>query len=241
MKNNLIICPVGSEMPHDPRWKEEDHWRWTHNDRDYKTLVVVYNDFEPEPGSYDYLIRKKGLKWNLIPDVCKEFDWQDYDYIGCFDDDYLTDFKSINRSLEIARLYDFRLFQQSLTSWTVYPCLKQNKDFTFTETNFIELGVPFFRNDIFRKVLRFLNDYRYEKSDWGIDKVLCYYLQLTAHVIHEVSIEHMRPDVSSYSKEDGFREMNYLMTDFFPKYMKEKFNMNYVYTDKQETLRGWKL
>ena len=112
---NLIICPVGSEMPHDPRWKKEDHWRWTHNDRDYKTLVVVYNDFNPEPGSYDYLIRKKGLKWNLIPDVCKEFDWQDYDYIGCFDDDYLTDFKSINRSLEIARLYDFRLFQQSLT------------------------------------------------------------------------------------------------------------------------------
>jgi hypothetical protein len=51
----------------------------------------------------------------------------------------------------------------------------------------------------------------------------------------------MRPNVSSYSKEDGFREMNYLMTDFFPKYMKEKFNINYVYTDKQETLRGWKL
>ena len=43
---NLIICPVGSEMPHDPRWKKEDHWRWTHNDRDYKTLVVVYNDFK---------------------------------------------------------------------------------------------------------------------------------------------------------------------------------------------------
>ena len=101
--------------------------------------------------------------------MCKEFDWQDYDYIGCFDDDYLTDFKSINRSLEIARLYDFRLFQQSLTSWTVYPCLEQNKDFTFTETNFIELGVPFFRNDIFRKVLRFLN---HSKIHY-LDKVFC--------------------------------------------------------------------
>ena len=220
---------------------KENHWRYTKDNRDYEVLLVVYNDFVPEPGTYDHLIYKKGLKWNLIPDVCKEFDWQDYEYIGCFDDDYFTDINSINRSLELARLYDFRLFQQSLTSWTVYPCLEQNKDFTFTETNFIELGVPFFRNDIFRKVLRFLNDYRYEKSDWGIDKVLCYYLQATANVIHEVSIKHMRPDVSSYNKEDGFREMHYLMTDFFPKYMKKKFNMDYVYTDKQQTLRGWKL
>ena len=124
-------------------------------------------------------------------------------------------------------------------SWTVYPCLEQNKDYIFTETNFIELGVPFFRNDIFRKVLRFLNDYKYEKSDWGIDKVLCYYLQASAHVIHDVSIKHMRLE-SSYSKEDGFREMNYLMTDFFPKYMKEKFNIDYSPIDVQQTLRGYK-
>jgi hypothetical protein len=51
----------------------------------------------------------------------------------------------------------------------------------------------------------------------------------------------MLPNESSYDKNDGFREMNYLMTDFFPKYMKEKFGRDYTYYDKQETLRAWKL
>ena len=227
-------------MVYDDAYDMQNHWRYTKKERDYKVLLVIYNDFEPEPGTYDFIIRQKGLKWNLIPDICKMFNWEDYDYIGCFDDDYVTDIASINKSLELARRFDFRLFQQSLISWTVHPCLEQNKEYSFTETNFIELGVPFFRNDIFRKLLRFLADYRYEKSDWGIDKVLCYYLQATAHVIHEVSIKHMRPDVSSYSKEDGFREMHYLMTDFFPKYMKEKFDMDYQYDDAQNVIRAYK-
>lgn len=240
MDKALIITPTGTNLFLDDAYDKDNHWRFTKAERTYETCVVVFNDFQPEPGTYDYIIRKKGLKWNLIPEVCKIIKWEDYDYIGCWDDDYCTDIQSVNRALHLARENDFRLFQQSLISWTVYPCLEQNKDYIFTETNFIELGVPFFRNDIFRKLLRFLNDYKYEKSDWGIDKILCYYLQATAHVIHDVSIKHMRKD-SSYDKEDGFREMNYLMNDFFPKYMKEKFNIHYSPIDVQQTLRGYKV
>jgi hypothetical protein len=46
-------------------------------------------------------------------------------------------------------------------------------------------------------------------------------------------------DESWYSKEDGFKEMEYLMRDFFPKYMKEKFNIDYQYDDSQVTYRAW--
>jgi hypothetical protein len=239
MNKALIITPTGCPIFFDEKYDQQNHWRFTKPERTYETCVVVFNDFQPQPGTYDYIIRRKGLKWNLIPEVAKIINWEDYDYIGCWDDDYVTDIQSVNAALNMARSLDFRLFQQSLTSWTVYPCLEHNPDLVFSETNFIELGVPFFRNDIFRKVLRFLNDYKYEKSDWGIDKVLCYYLQASAHVVHNVSIKHMRPE-SSYSKEDGFREMNYLMNEFFPKYMKEKFNINYSPIDKQYAIQEYK-
>ena len=240
MNKSLIITPTGRPIYFHEDYDKDNHWRYTKPERTYETCVVVYNDFQPEPGTYDYIIRRKGLKWNLVPEVSKIINWEDYDYIGVWDDDYATDIQSINKSLAYARRYDFRLFQQSTTSFQTYDCLKHNPEFAFTETNFIELGVPFFRNDIYRKVLRFLNDYRYEKSDWGIDKVLCYYLQASAHVVHETTVRHMLPDESTYNKEDGFREMEYLMRDFFPKYMQDNFGLDYQYSDVQQTIRAYK-
>lgn len=240
MNKALIITPTGRPIYHHEDYDKDNHWRFTKPERTYETCVVVYNDFQPEPGTYDYIIRRKGLKWNLVPEVSKIINWQDYDYIGVWDDDYATDIQSINKALAYARRYDFRLFQQATTSFQTYDCLKHNPEYAFTETNFIELGVPFFRNDIYRKVIRFLEDYRYEKSDWGIDKVLCYYLQASAHVVHDTTVRHMLPDESTYNKEDGFREMEYLMRDFFPKYMKENFGLEYQYTDVQQVIRAYK-
>lgn len=240
MNKALIITPTGRPIYHHEDYDKDNHWRYTNPERTYETCVVVYNDFQPEPGTYDYIIRRKGLKWNLAPEVSKMINWQDYDYIGVWDDDYATDIQSVNLALSYARRYDFRLFQQATTSFQTYDCLKHNPEYSFTETNFIELGVPFFRNDIYRKVLRFLDAYKYEASDWGIDKVLCYYLQASAHVVHDCTVRHMLPDESTYNKEDGFREMEYLMRDFFPKYMKENFNLDYQYSDVQQTIRAYK-
>jgi len=241
MDKALIICPVGINMVFDDAYDKDNHWRYTKSFRRYETLLVVYNDFVPEPGTYDYIIRKpRSRKWNSLNEICRQFNWQDYDYIGCWDDDYATDIASVNRSIELARQFDFRLFQQSMISWTVYPCLEQNKDWVFSETNFTELGVPFYRNDIFRKVLKFFDDYDKEglKTTWGMDKVMCAYLQHTAHIIHEVSAKHMRPEVSTYSKELGFKEMEYVMTKWFPRYMRAR-GIEYIPNDQQNILRAW--
>ena len=207
-------------------------------------IIGFKDDYEPEPDSYDhffhYPIRHK---WKQLPELLdflktKNINWENFDYIGYWDDDYCTDIKSVNRALELARQNDFRLFQQSLTSWTVYPCLQQNKDWIFSETNFTEMGVPFYRQDIFRKVLTLLQDYKYNESEWGIDKIMCYYLRQTAHVVHDVSIKHMRRE-SWYDKTNAFKEMDYLMKDWFPKYMKDQFNIDYKYTDEQVTLKAY--
>lgn len=235
----LIITTAGIPLCFDDAYDKTKHWRYALPERKYDLLVVAYGDYWPEPGTYDFVIKRSGLKWHLISDVTKMFDWTRYDYIGCYDDDYATDIPSINLALDLARQHDFRYFQQSIISWTAYEPIKQNPAWVFSETNFTETGVPIFRNDMFQKYLRFLDDYRYEKSCWGIDKILSHYLNTPANIVHACSIKHMRPDVSSYSKDDGFKAMDYLMKDFYPKYMKEHFNRDYQYCDEQVTFRAW--
>lgn len=239
MDKALIITPTGCPMFFDDEFDKENHWRHVRPRRSYETLVVAFGDYLPDEGTYDHLMLEEGRKWNLIPKVANKFRWEGYDYIGCWDDDYVTDIQSLEKALEIGRANDMRFFQQSLTSWTVYPILEHNPNLYISETNFIELGVPFFRNDIFRKLLIFLNDYVYKESDWGIDKILCHYFNQTAHVIHASKVKHMRRE-SSYSKESGFREMEYLMKEFYPKYSKEKLGREYHYSDSQVALREWR-
>lgn len=241
----LIITPTGCPMFFDDAYDKDNHWRYKKEGRTYEVCVVSFKpDFVPEENSYDYFFRYPvRYKWKQLPELCdylitQGVDWRNYDYIGYWDDDYCTDIQSVNRALELARGFDMRAFQQSLISWTVFPCLEQNKEWVFSETNFTEMGVPFYRMDIFRKVLTLLKDYVYNESEWGIDKVMCFYLGHTAHVIHDCSIKHMRQE-SWYDKTNAFYEMEYLMREWFPKYMKDKFNRDYIYNDTQQTLRAF--
>lgn len=239
MNKALIITPTGCPYYLDDDYDKENHWTFRKPGRSFETCAIIFNDYNPEPSQFDRTIHHKGIKWTMLPEIAKMINWEDYDYIGYWDDDYCTDIQSVETTLALARKYDMRMLQQSLTSWTVYPILEHNPEFIFTETNFIELGVPFFRNDIFRKVLKFFTDYRPKKSDWGADKVMCYYLQQSAHVIHETTIKHMRRE-SSYDKTDGFREMDYLMRDWFPNYMAKNFGIEYQYMDQQVAYSGLK-
>lgn len=246
MEKALIITPTGAPMFFDDAYDRKNHWRYAKGDRTYETCVVGFkSDYVPEPESYDYFFHYPiRHKWKQLPELLEFLNtqgiyWYNYDYVGYWDDDYCTDIQSVNKALMIARERDFRLFQQSLISWTGYDCLKQNTEYAFTETNFIEMGVPFYRADIFKKVLTLVGDYKYNESEWGIDKVLCYYLRQTAHVVHECSIKHMRRE-SWYDKTNAFREMEFLMREWFPQYMKKNYGIDYAYTDVQETIAAYK-
>ena len=247
MDKALIITPTGCPMFYDDEYDRENHWRFVKPGRTYEVCVIGFKeDYVPEMYSYDHFFHYPVRhKWKQLPELCSFLAmngicWWDYDYIGYWDDDYCTDIQSVEKALQLARQFDMRLFQQSLRSWTVYPCLEQKPEFLFTETNFTEMGVPFYRADIFKKVLTLLTDYVYNESEWGIDKIMCYYLRQTAHVIHASSIKHMRRE-SWYDKTNAFKEMDYLMKDWFPKYMKDRFGLEYKYTDTQETLSACKL
>ena len=49
----------------------------------------------------------------------------------------------------------------------------------------------------------------------------------------------MKEETTAYTKDQGFKEMDYLMREFFPKYMREKFNIEYSYFDRQYVINSW--
>lgn len=244
MDKALIITPTGCPMFFDPEYDSTKHWRYALPERTYETIVVSFKeDFIPEENSYDYFFHYPiRYKWKQMPELLDKFDikWYNFSYIGIWDDDYCTDIQSVNRALELARKFDFPFFQQSLKSWTVYPCLENDPSCTFSKTNFTEMGVSFYRTDVFSKVLKLLRDYQYKESEWGIDKIMCDYLRLPAYVVHETSIKHMRRE-SWYDKTNAFAEMDYLMKEWFPKYMKDQFGIDYKYHDIQTVIQKYKI
>ena len=242
MEKALIFTAVGTGLFFDDAYDKENHWRFTKPERTYETCAIVFNDFEPESNTYDYIIRKKGFKWNIIPEVAANFNLDKYDYIGCYDDDHTTDIQSLNGALAIARHYDFKLFTQSFASKNDWPCLMNDPSLIYTETDFIELSVPIFRTDMFKKLLPLLLDYKITTSDWGLDKVWCHFLQTTANVVHFNTIKHMRLNDSHYDRNDAFKAMEYFLTDYYPKYVKEHMGIdNYQHVESQEVLKAWRL
>ena len=66
----LIITPTGCPIMEHEDYDSGKHWRMTLPERTYDTCVVAFReDFEPEPNSYDMVIRKKGYKYKLIPQI----------------------------------------------------------------------------------------------------------------------------------------------------------------------------
>lgn len=241
-KKGLIICPVGNPMSFHPAYDAGNHWRYTNQiERLYETLLVVYNDdYTPPPNTFDHILYMKGHKWEIIKKVPEVFDVTKYSYIGCVDDDLVTDIQSFNFGLVIANVYDFKLWQLSMIegSGIIYDCLKQNRDLLFSETNFVEMGSPFFRQDMFHKAIDFLKELNFTVG-WGIDKVFCDVLDCTANVVHLKSIYHPPNTIkpSYYDQREAMKEMNHMIQNVYPGIMKNKYNKpNWVFRDRQDTL-----
>ena len=242
---NLIICPVGTPITYDSRYDVNNHWRRTNGiKRNYETLVVSYNDFVPEENSYDHILHLKGHKWQIIREVPLHFDVGKYNYIGCVDDDLITDIQSFNLGLTYAENFSFHLWQLSMIegSGIIYPCLMQNKEWTFTETNFVEMGSPFFELPYFYKAIDFFRELDFTIG-WGIDKVFCDVLDCTANVVHAASIYHPPNTIkpSYYDQSAAMEEMNRMINEVYPKVMFEKYGKhNWVFHDIQKTLKAYK-
>lgn len=232
--NNLIIVPVGNPLSFDERFDNENHWRIKSKTRNYKTVAIQYNDYKPDKGTYDKLVKQSGMKWTLIKDFLKTIDYTKYDYIGFFDDDLITDSHNINNAFEIAEQHQFKAFQLSLTqdSDLSYPILYNKPDVIYSETNFIEIMAPIMHSSIIPLVLELWDKYEIS-TGWGFDKILSDLIDSKLHVIHQAKMYHPMKPSSSYNKRNAWTEMSLLLNTIFPKFMLDKFGKeNYKFVDR---------
>jgi hypothetical protein len=222
--NNIIFCPVGNPIQFHSAYDKDNHWRFTKESRNYKTVVYQYKDFDIEENSYDILVRDTGSKWDLAKHFLDTYDYREYDYIGFWDDDLITDIQSVNRAIDIASENDMKMFQLSTIqgSDSSHHVLRQNLSYKYSMTNFNEGMAPFFHSSLIPILLEFWNHHQV-KSGWGFDMILSAITKQRCGVIHEVSMYHPGKE-SSYDKVAAVLEMYEILTKVYPKFMKSKYN-----------------
>lgn len=230
---NLVFCPVGSPLTFDDRFDKENHWRYNKPNRLYETFAIQYGQYVPEEGTYDSLAVQSGFKWNLAKQYLEKLDYRKYEYIAFFDDDLITDIENLNRSFTLAKEKDLKIFQLSVTndSDIFYPILRNKPGIKYTKTNFIEVMGPVIHSSLIPLCLDLWNKYDIY-SGWGFDKVLCDLTKEDAAVIHCSQMYHPKKE-SSYDKSNAFAEMDKLLTDVFPKYMKERYGEDWSFKESQ--------
>lgn len=243
MKKAIVFVPTGNNPDtFDDRYDKNAHWRSKHPERTYEIVGSIYKDgFIPDPSSYDYIYDIRGHKWQMIREVFKQFDYSKYDYVCCIDDDQITDVWNLNKGLELARRFDFRIWQLSMAEGSdlFYNILRQDKSCDFSETNFVEIGVPCFRVDVFEKILRVLDKWDFTIG-YGLDKAFCDIAQTMANVVHCASIYHP-PRHRYYDKTNAMKEHDQFLYNDYPRICRELFNRESLVIDRQYTTNKYKI
>ena len=242
-QRNVIFFPAGIPIRFHPAYDKDNHWRMTKEHRNYQTIACNYNGHAIEPNSYDHCYNDKGYKWELVKRFLDTFDYKDYDYIAFWDDDLVTDIQSINRALEIATQKDLKLFQLSTIagSESTHKILHQRPELKYSITNFNEGMGQFVHSSLIPVLLDFWK-YHEVKSGWGFDLIISAITKQRAGVIHETSMYH--PDrPSHYDKQSAFREMDTILNEIYPIFMKHKYGeivgpYNETQTEYEFTFKG---
>lgn len=228
---SLIICSVGNPITFSDQFNSQEHWRYVNDKRNYDTYVVSYNkNFIPESNSYDKIFFESGQKWELMKKILPTIDYSQYEYIGFFDDDLITDIDSINGALEIANEIGVKAFQLSLTpdSDVWHRSVLGNKsNVKYAITTFVEVMGPFFHSSLIPLALEFWNEYDI-KSGWGFDMVLKTIAKTDLAVIHKYKMFHPKKE-SSYDKNAARAEMYYVFYEVCPRFMRKKYGENWKF------------
>lgn len=220
---NVIFVPVGIPIEFHPSYDANNHWRINKPTRNYTVVAYTYNEFQPEPETYDVLVKDKGYKWELAKHFLETFDYTEYDYIGFWDDDLVTDIQSINRAIEIATKNDIKLFQLSTIagSESSHRILHQDLSKSYSITNFNEGMGQFVHSSLIPTILQFFKHHKVE-SGWGFDLIMSSICKERCGVIHEVSMYHPAKP-SYYDKSKAHREMEKILNEVYPNFMRDQY------------------
>jgi hypothetical protein len=234
MSKSLIICPVGNPLPFDDRFDKKNHWRYCNDNRLYETMVFAYSNFLPEPNTCDIMVVDKGFKWSLSKRYMSYIDYEKYEYVGFLDDDLVTDIHNVNLALTIAEQSKLKIFQISVTqdSDEFFAILRNKPGIKYTKTNFVETMGMFIHSSLIPIVLEFWNKYDIY-CGWGFDKVLCDITKTDGAVIHSAQMHHPKKELSTYDKTEAFKEMDKVLYEITPQFMKDKYNEEWTFVDRQ--------
>jgi len=225
---NLIFTAVGQPLDFHVAYDRDNHWRYTKSERLYETMVSQYGEYEPDPETYDMHEVFTGPKWVIVKQFLDKYGDQivkDYEYVGFFDDDLVSDIKNINRGFELAREHGFKLFQYSTLagSASAHHILHQNQSLSYSRTNFIEGMSTTVHTSLIPTLRDFLDNYHQAVSGWGFDLILGSILREIPAVIHEASVYHP-PNKSYYDQSEAIKEMHHILYNVYSKFMTDKYS-----------------
>jgi hypothetical protein len=232
MKQSLIFSAVGIPIEFYPEaYDSDNHWRYTKPERLYETVLYRYNNLDVEPNTYDYISwNNTGFKWQIAYKFLQEFDWTDYEYVGFFDDDLITDINNINRAIKTAYDKRVKLFQLSTYrgSESSHGILHQREDLEYSITGFIEGMCNFVHTSCIPTLLKLwdLHDF---KSGYGFDVILTKVLKEKAMVVHSSSVYHPPASFKGYTPsyykvDEANREMHHIFQNVYPDFMMKQYN-----------------
>jgi hypothetical protein len=200
MPRNLILATIGDSSVH-------HEWRCGAAPLDFDLFLVYYGP-RPDGGRSDatYYLARKGLKWELIEHVARQ--WAEtlarYDYIWCPDDDIVLDAAGIHAMFGLAHRFGLQLAQPSIARGdTPLAAVRQKPGCLLRYSPFVEAMCPLFHRDAFYKVA---HTFLHSQSAWGIDLVWPKYVDpRRIAILDKVGVHHSRP-LGSGEAYQRFRE-----------------------------------
>ncbi|MEM9963772.1 MAG: hypothetical protein AAGC58_00335 [Asticcacaulis sp.] len=190
---NLVVVRAGNNSLH------HDWLKAGWEDRNFDLVISYFSPeafaaHEPREGVCALLV--KGGKWDgLYKSFLELPDWRDYDYFWLPDDDIATTTPDISSIFNIARQYEARVCQPSLTPNSYYSHLifMHSASFLLRYSNYIEIMVPCLDRRTLEIMLPHFAD---TQSGYGMDGIWCRLEadnRNRAFIIDSIQVHHTRP------------------------------------------------
>ena len=188
MRKYLVVVRAGEKSL---------HTKWLGSERNWDLVVSYYGD---DPALYvndEYLrVACKGTKFIGLSDFFRSsvFNWKNYDYIWCPDDDLDASCLGINQFFETCELIGAELAQPALdwSSFYTWPITLRNTSFNYRATDFVEIMAPCFSRTFLETVLPTFME---NGSGWGLEWLWQRQLDrpLRSYIVDATPITHTRP------------------------------------------------
>jgi len=174
MKENVLFTSAGDNTNFYDLWCDDN--------RDYDIFVCYYGDDENNDKykkNSDIYLKRKGGKMQNFYHVWENNigNIKDYKLFYIVDDDIIIKTEQINELFRLFKELDVWILQPSFedveNSCISHTITRQQKNFKYRYTNFVEINTPFFSN---YSISRCMERYNADLTGYGIDMLFLYAL-----------------------------------------------------------------